>query len=89
MPDLAHAALPLGSALVLYDAKPGSAVLSSASSRDASRLLLCDPQADWNIVKKGWYAHVLGEAPHTFSSAAEAVKTLRVRNNGHIWTTAN
>jgi hypothetical protein len=29
-------------------------------------------------VKKGWYAHVLGEAPHTFASAAEAVKTLRV-----------
>jgi 2,3-bisphosphoglycerate-independent phosphoglycerate mutase len=34
-------------------------------------------EADWNIVKKGWYAHVLGEAPHTFTSAAEAVKTLR------------
>lgn len=36
-------------------------------------------QADWNIVKKGWYAHVLGEAPHTFTNALDAVKTLRVR----------
>jgi 2,3-bisphosphoglycerate-independent phosphoglycerate mutase len=34
-------------------------------------------EADWNIVKKGWYAHVLGEAPHTFPDALDAVKTLR------------
>ena len=38
-------------------------------------------QADWNIVKKGWYAHVLGEAPHTFTDALDAVKTLRVRQS--------
>jgi hypothetical protein len=36
-------------------------------------------EADWNIVKKGWDAHVLGEAPHYFKDAATAVKTLRVR----------
>lgn len=35
-------------------------------------------QADWNIVKKGWDAHVLGEAPHKFKDPVEAVKTLRV-----------
>jgi hypothetical protein len=37
------------------------------------------PQADWNMVKRGWDAHVLGKAPHQFKSALEAVKTLRVR----------
>ena len=35
-------------------------------------------KADWNIVKKGWEAHVLGEAPHYFKDATTAVKTLRV-----------
>lgn len=34
-------------------------------------------EADWNIVKRGWHAHVLGKAPHTFTDAATAVKTLR------------
>jgi hypothetical protein len=35
-------------------------------------------EADWNIVRKGWEAHVLGEAPHYFKDATTAVKTLRV-----------
>lgn len=39
----------------------------------------CDAdEADWNIVKRGWEAHVLGEASHTFKDAATAIKTLRV-----------
>ena len=36
-------------------------------------------QADWDIVKRGWDAHVLGKAPHQFTDAVTAVKTLRVR----------
>lgn len=36
-------------------------------------------QADWNIVKRGWDAHVLGQAPNKFTDATTAVKTLRVR----------
>ncbi|PKI41009.1 hypothetical protein CRG98_038537 [Punica granatum] len=32
---------------------------------------------DWNVIKRGWDAQVLGEAPHKFKSAVEAVKTLR------------
>ncbi|GAB4840856.1 Phosphoglucomutase-1 [Ancistrocladus abbreviatus] len=32
---------------------------------------------DWEVVKRGWDAQVLGEAPHKFTSALEAVKTLR------------
>ena len=34
-------------------------------------------EADWNIVKRGWDAHVLGEAPHKFKDAGTAIKTLR------------
>ena len=42
---------------------------------------LCSPllQSDWNIVQRGWEAHVLGKAPHQFTDALTAVKTLRVR----------
>ena len=32
---------------------------------------------DWQVVKRGWDAQVLGEAPHKFPSALEAVKRLR------------
>jgi 2,3-bisphosphoglycerate-independent phosphoglycerate mutase len=34
-------------------------------------------QNDWDVVKRGWDAQVLGEAPHKFQNAVEAVKTLR------------
>lgn len=34
-------------------------------------------EADWSMVKRGWDAHVLGKAPHSFSDAVTAVKTLR------------
>ncbi|KAJ8753938.1 hypothetical protein K2173_000192 [Erythroxylum novogranatense] len=32
---------------------------------------------DWDVVKRGWDAQVLGEAPHKFKNAVEAVKKLR------------
>ncbi|PWA84484.1 phosphoglycerate mutase, 2,3-bisphosphoglycerate-independent [Artemisia annua] len=32
---------------------------------------------DWEVVKRGWDAQVLGEAPHKFKSVVEAIKTLR------------
>ncbi|GLJ37038.1 hypothetical protein SUGI_0750480 [Cryptomeria japonica] len=32
---------------------------------------------DWGVVKRGWDAQVLGEAPYKFKSAVEAVKKLR------------
>ncbi|GJT31211.1 2,3-bisphosphoglycerate-independent phosphoglycerate mutase [Tanacetum coccineum] len=32
---------------------------------------------DWEVVKRGWDAQVLGEAPHKFKCAVEAIKTLR------------
>jgi hypothetical protein len=31
------------------------------------------------MVQRGWEAHVLGQAPNTFTDALTAVKTLRVR----------
>ncbi|XP_062207245.1 2,3-bisphosphoglycerate-independent phosphoglycerate mutase-like [Phragmites australis] len=38
---------------------------------------------DWNVVKRGWDAQVLGEAPYKFKSAVEAVKTLRAEPNAN------
>ena len=38
-------------------------------------------QADWDIVKRGWQAHVLGKAPHYFKDPVEVVKTLRVSDS--------
>ncbi|KAI3819159.1 hypothetical protein L1987_12984 [Smallanthus sonchifolius] len=32
---------------------------------------------DWEVVKRGWDAQVLGEAPHKFKNVVEAIKTLR------------
>ncbi|KAK6943324.1 Metalloenzyme [Dillenia turbinata] len=32
---------------------------------------------DWEVVKRGWDAQVLGEAPHKFMTAVEAIKRLR------------
>lgn len=40
-------------------------------------------QNDWNVVKRGWEAQVLGEAPHKFKSALEAIKTLRAEPNAN------
>ncbi|XP_021829035.1 2,3-bisphosphoglycerate-independent phosphoglycerate mutase [Prunus avium] len=36
---------------------------------------------DWGVVKRGWDAQVLGEAPHKFRNAVEAIKTLRQEPN--------
>jgi 2,3-bisphosphoglycerate-independent phosphoglycerate mutase len=34
-------------------------------------------EADWEMVERGWHAHVLGKAPHYFEDAVDAVRTLR------------
>lgn len=34
-------------------------------------------QNDWEVVKRGWDAQVLGEAPYKFRNVVEAVKKLR------------
>ncbi|KAJ1285950.1 hypothetical protein BS78_03G316400 [Paspalum vaginatum] len=38
---------------------------------------------DWDVVKRGWDAQVLGEAPYKFKSALEAVKILRAEPNAN------
>ncbi|MQM13714.1 hypothetical protein Taro_046641 [Colocasia esculenta] len=38
---------------------------------------------DWDVVKRGWDAHVLGEAPYKFRSAVEALKKLREDPNAN------
>lgn len=37
-------------------------------------------QADWSIVERGWQAHILGEAPDTFTDAVDAVKAQRTKS---------
>ena len=39
----------------------------------------CCAQSDWNVVKRGYYAHVLGEADNHFKDPVEALKALKVR----------
>jgi 2,3-bisphosphoglycerate-independent phosphoglycerate mutase len=43
----------------------------------------CTFQNDWGVVKRGWDAQVLGEAPYKFKRAIEAVKTLRAEPNAN------
>ena len=38
----------------------------------------CCAQSDWNVVKRGYYAHVLGEADNRFKDPVEALKVLKV-----------
>ncbi|CAL5389063.1 unnamed protein product [Camellia sinensis] len=38
---------------------------------------------DWGVVKRGWDAQVLGEAPYKFRNALEAVKKLREEANAN------
>lgn len=35
-------------------------------------------QSDWDIVERGWKAHVLGEAEHTYTDPNDAIKDLKV-----------
>lgn len=39
--------------------------------------MTCVVQNDWSVVKRGWDAQVLGEAPHKFTSCLEALKKLK------------
>jgi len=40
-------------------------------------------EANWDMVRKGWHTHVLGEGPH-FESASNAIKTLREEKPGGV-----
>ena len=41
-------------------------------------------EADWNIVERGWKAHVLGEADHKFTSMKEALTELHKGEGKHV-----
>lgn len=47
------------------------------------QFVLIVSQNDWDVVKRGWDAQVLGEAPHKFKNAVEAVKKLREAPNSN------
>jgi hypothetical protein len=38
-------------------------------------------QSDWGVVQRGYYAAVLGEAPHTFTDPVAAVRELKKDNS--------
>lgn len=38
-------------------------------------------ESDWSVVQRGYSAHVLGEAPHTFADPVEAVRALKKGNS--------
>ncbi|KAL2494163.1 bisphosphoglycerate-2 [Forsythia ovata] len=48
-----------------------------ASGRGRMQVTMDRYENDWDVVKRGWDAQVLGEATHKFKSAVEAVKKLR------------
>jgi 2,3-bisphosphoglycerate-independent phosphoglycerate mutase len=60
---------------VLADLKDCDAKIASGGGRMG--VSMDRYEADWKIVERGWNAHVLGEAPNTFTDAYTAVKTLR------------
>jgi 2,3-bisphosphoglycerate-independent phosphoglycerate mutase len=48
-----------------------------ASGGGRMRVTMDRYESDWEIVERGWKAHVLGEAEHTFKDALEGVKSLK------------
>lgn len=48
-----------------------------ASGGGRMRVTMDRYEADWNIVERGWRAHVLGDAPFKFPSALEALKQIK------------
>ncbi|XP_011006231.1 PREDICTED: 2,3-bisphosphoglycerate-independent phosphoglycerate mutase-like [Populus euphratica] len=48
-----------------------------ASGGGRMRVTMDRYENDWDVVKRGWDAQVLGEAPYKFKNAVEAVKKLR------------
>ena len=54
-------------------------VLAELKQLQALTGACCCAQSDWNVVKRGYYAHVLGEADNHFKDPVEALKALKVR----------
>ncbi len=55
-----------------------------ASGGGRMRITMDRYNADWGMVRRGWQTHVLAEDVRAFSSAGEAVATLRAENPGII-----
>ena len=58
--------------------RPGGCDVRIASGGGRMVTTMDRYESDWNIVKRGYEAHVLGAAPHFFPDAVTAVKTLKV-----------
>ena len=55
-----------------------------ASGGGRMRITMDRYNANWEMVRRGWQTHVLGEGVRAFSSTREAVETLRAENPGII-----
>ncbi|GBG83037.1 hypothetical protein CBR_g36655 [Chara braunii] len=58
-------------------AKKGGCDARIASGGGRMNVTMDRYENDWRIVERGWRAHILGDAPHKFSSALEALKVLK------------
>jgi 2,3-bisphosphoglycerate-independent phosphoglycerate mutase len=68
---------------VLAEASAGGIDAAIASGGGRMKITMDRYQADWEMVRRGWATHVLGEG-RGVSSAADAVDTLRAENPGVI-----
>ena len=57
---------------------PGLASMHASRAVPATRAARA--QADWSIVERGYQAHILGEAPNTYTDAVEAIQDLRAKS---------
>lgn len=48
-----------------------------ASGGGRMRVTMDRYESDWDVVERGWKAHVLGQAEHTFQDPVDAIKQLR------------
>ena len=62
--------------LFLNELRDANFDIQIASGGGRMKITMDRYEADWSMVERGWYTHVLGEG-RAFGSAAEAVKTYR------------
>lgn len=61
----------------LQEVREGGCDALIASGGGRMKVTMDRYENDWNVVKNGWDAQVLGEAPHRFTSCLEALKKLK------------
>jgi 2,3-bisphosphoglycerate-independent phosphoglycerate mutase len=65
---------------VLGELREGGCDAAIASGGGRMLVTMDRYEADWEIVERGWKAHVLGEAPHQFPSMRAAIESFRAED---------